>query len=80
MAKIPFLTYNTGDVVKDIISVIPEFVNDDFDLGKWVQSLKYGLSNRKMLTDRMDGLYDFDSLKNNCYKKCQKMYTNIQNS
>ena len=80
MAKIPFLTYNTGDVVKDIISVIPEFVNYDFDLGKWVQSLKYGLSNRKILRDRMDGLYDFDSLKNKCYKKCQKMYTNIQNS
>ena len=80
MTRIPFLTYNTGDVAKEVSSVIPEFVNDDFDIKNWVKRLQFGLSNKALLRERMDGLNDFELLKDECYNKCQKVYTIIKNS
>lgn len=80
MTRIPFLTYNTGDVAKEVSSVIPEFVNDNFDIKNWVERLQFGLSNKTLLRERMDGLNDFELLKDECYHKCQKVYTIIKNS
>ena len=80
MARIPFLTYNTGDVAMEVSSVIPEFINDDFDIKNWVKRLQFGLSNKALLRGRMDALNDFELLKDECYHKCQKVYTIIQNS
>ena len=38
-AGLPFLTYNTGDVVANIESILPYLILDSFDLEKWQRAI-----------------------------------------
>ena len=77
---IPFITYNTGEVVEQIKKELPELIMDSFEIEKWVKRLQYVEVNYDVIKSKLSEVYKKYYSDNKYYLSCKQIYKNVQNS
>jgi len=72
---LPFITYETGEVVQQIKQEIPELIMQDFDINEWVKRVETILQkDRKVLQDQLQNLFEKYYSADAYYKACMQIY------
>ncbi len=69
---LPFITYQTGEVVKQINGVLPSLIISNFEVAQWVNALKTHW-DREMKNELIE-VYNSQYSKENYYQQCLKIY------
>lgn len=79
---LPFVSFNTGQVVTQIKSELPEFIADTFDENIWIDKINYMLKNQNNqdLKNKMKNIYENIFSENIYFKKCLNIYSSVLNS
>lgn len=72
---LPFLTYNTGEVVQQIKNEVPEFIMQNFDEEAWANRIKELLQkDKEVLQHLLQNLFDKYYSADAYYEKCMFIY------
>lgn len=72
---VPFITYNTGEVVQQLQPHIPDFIMQDFDLEKWLQAIKHIIAlPRQEIAGQFEYLYKTNFSPETYYINCLEIY------
>lgn len=75
---LPFLTYQTGEVVDQINNDVPEFILNNFQLSNWIGSVKNLLNqDQNNVKDRLNKIFNKYYSPEIYIKKCLKIYQQI---
>ena len=78
---IPFITYNTGQVVEQIRDKLPDFIVSSFDVNEWlkaIEALKKKIeADSGRLKSRMKEVFDENYSEEKYYEKCLKIYQSL---
>lgn len=77
---IPFITYNTGEVVEQVKEELPELILDTFDVAVWVERLQYIEIHYDVLKSKLSDVYEKYYSENKYYQSCKQIYKNVLNS
>jgi glycosyltransferase involved in cell wall biosynthesis len=78
--QIPFLTYDTGEVVQQIKNDLPLFVMDNFDVDDWVERIEKILSSkRESFAEQLDETFLKYYSEESYYKQCVDIYGKSNN-
>ena len=69
---LPFLTYNTGEVVAQMGVEIPEFVMSDFEVGNWITRID--LIRSRTYSTKLQQIFAIHYSEDNYYKQCMEIY------
>jgi len=73
--QIPFLTYDTGEVVQQVKGDLPEFVMDNFNVDDWVARIETILSNERIaFAERLDKAFSKHYSSASYYNQCMSIY------
>lgn len=80
--QIPFLTFDTGEVVEQIKNDLPEFIVDSFNIDEWSLRVNAMLLSVNMedLKKRMASVYAKYFSEETYYSACAEIYNNILHS
>lgn len=76
---IPFITYNTGEVVEQVKGELPELILDTFEVGEWVERLQYIEEHYDVIKSKLSEVYEKYYSENKYYLSCKQIYKNVQN-
>lgn len=73
---LPFVTFNTGEVVRQIKSELPELIADDFNTATWMEKIGYLLDdkNRLSVRNKMTSIFDAYYSEEEYYQRCLNIY------
>ena len=72
---IPFITYNTGEVVQQIQPCLPAFIMQDFNLKQWLQAIKVAIElPREQVVSQLVELYQKYFSLEAYYNQCMTIY------
>jgi glycosyltransferase involved in cell wall biosynthesis len=72
---LPFVTYNTGEVVQQLQSHLSSLIMQDFDIEKWMQAIKHAIAlPREELAAHFDSLYNTYFSPQAYYCNCIEIY------
>lgn len=69
---LPFVTYNTGEVVKQIGRDAPELIADNFDVSDWTEKIVMLKKNKE--SQHLTSIYNNYYSEENYYHKCLEIY------
>ncbi len=69
---LPFLTYNTGEVVAQMGAEIPEFVMGDFEVENWMARID--LITSRTYSTKLQQIFELHYSEENYYKQCMEIY------
>ncbi len=74
---LPFVTFNTGEVVHQINRELPELIADDFNTAKWMEMIAYLLddNNRLSVQKKMKKVFEAYYAVEKYYSSCIDIYT-----
>jgi glycosyltransferase involved in cell wall biosynthesis len=73
--QIPFLTYDTGEVVQQVKNDLPLFVMNSFDLDSWVTRIEQILSHeRRSYAEQLDRTFLKYYSEESYYHQCMEIY------
>jgi glycosyltransferase involved in cell wall biosynthesis len=81
-ASLPFLTYNTGDVVANINSQLPEAVIDSFELDDWKKRIENIMMNdeaRSEMRSKMKTIIQEHYTEEGYWKELHSIYKAVLN-
>ena len=81
-AQLPFVTYNTGQVVSQIKNTFPEFIASDFNEKTWAEKINHLIINTpdNSLNQKMKYFYDNNFDEKFYFNKCLNIYKQILSS
>lgn len=78
---IPFITYNTGEVVEQIKEDLPEFIVNSFDTEEWIIAIE---RMKKLIEEDIEGLkermtivFEKNYSEDKYFEKCIKIYNSL---
>lgn len=74
---LPFITFNTGEVVQQIKTELPELIVYDFNTAAWIEKI-YSLlddNNRSSIKEKMRAVFKSCYSENAYYNRCIQIYT-----
>ncbi|HRH47831.1 MAG TPA: glycosyltransferase family 4 protein [Panacibacter sp.] len=73
---LPFITFNTGEVVQQIKTELPELIADDFNIQSWIEKIGFLLNAKNSLSivDKMQGVFKANFSEEEYYKRCIHIY------
>ena len=72
---LPFLTYNTGEVIQQIQPYLPAFIMQDFSIERWVQAVQHLVSLSKYeIAAQLFNLYETHFSPDVYYHRCIAVY------
>lgn len=72
---LPFITYETGEVVRQIKQDVPELIMQDFDVDEWVKRVETILQkDKKVLQDQLQNLFEKYYSADAYYEACMHIY------
>lgn len=77
---IPFITYDTGEVVEQVKEELPELILDTFDVAVWVERLQYIEIHYEVLKSKLSEVYEKYYSEYKYYQSCKQIYKNVLNS
>jgi len=79
--ELPFITYNTGQVVEQIKEDLPEFIVNSFEIDDWINAIE---NLKKMMTEDPDGLiakmrkaFNNNYSEKKYFEKCITIYNSL---
>lgn len=73
--QIPFLTYNTGQVVQQIKNELPQFIVHTFDVNDWVHAFNIlTQQDQPLLKQKMEMVFEKNFSEENYYNQCINIY------
>ena len=74
---VPFITYQTGEVVSQIKNELPELIMDTFDIEQWLDRIKFIAPHRTEITDKMRQTFTKYFSEESYFEKCFEIYKRI---
>lgn len=72
---LPFITYNTGEVVQTTSAYLPQLIMPDFDVAKWAQQIEnIALQPQQTLRQQLITLYNHHFSPETYYESCINIY------
>ena len=73
---LPFITFNTGEVVQQIKSELPELITDDFNTTSWVEKTGFLLEGNNLLSiqEKMQRVFKAIYSEEEYYSRCMQIY------
>ncbi|WP_439151532.1 glycosyltransferase [Winogradskyella sp.] len=78
--NLPFITYNTGEVAKQVKTVFPEFIQNDFIVNSWIDSINDIVLKRDIYVNQLSKFYEENYSEENYLKQCLSIYESLLNS
>jgi glycosyltransferase involved in cell wall biosynthesis len=76
---IPFVTYNTGEVAKEVSKNFPEFIQNDFDIKNWNATILQLIKNREAYITNLKPYYSENYSENAYVESCLSLYKKLVN-
>ncbi len=74
---LPFVTFNTGEVVQQIKAELPEFIVEDFNTSEWIEKINFLLNNenRDAIQQKMQKVFSDHYSEEEYYSRCIHIYS-----